>query len=78
MKGFPVRLSVVVGSHLNDAGFVIETHPASAHNHIEFVKALTFLNPDLEKDVTTEYLDFIWDAVVKGDFSSIKSFEEYK
>ena len=54
-----VNLGTVVASHLNDAmlEMCFEDMRETAQQRIRFVKALTFFNENLERDITDEYLN---------------------
>ena len=72
-----VNLGIVVASHLNDAIIEISINPELAKKRMKFVKALTFFNENLERDVTKEYLDWLWDEIfVNGNCGT--SFKNYK
>ena len=74
-----INLGTVVTSHLNDALLELsyESMKESAYQRIRFVKALTFFNENLERDVTKEYLDWLWDEMFINDRVG-KSFSDYK
>lgn len=59
-----IKLSIVVQSYLSDMLVEYSIDPRMTGNHIRFVKLLTFYNPDLRIDVTTDYLDEMWDVVM--------------
>jgi hypothetical protein len=61
-----VNLGIVVGSHLNDAMIEVTLKPELAKKRLKFIKALTFFNENLEKDVTTEYLDWLWNEIFEN------------
>ena len=68
MKLFPINLGIVVGSHLNDAMIEISINPELARKRLQFVKALTFFNENLELSVTPEYCDWLWNEMfVEGN-----------
>lgn len=74
-----INLGTVVTSHLNDALLELSygSLKESAYQRIRFVKALTFFNENLERDVTKEYLDWLWDEIfVNGNCGT--SFKNYK
>jgi ABC-type dipeptide/oligopeptide/nickel transport system permease component len=73
-----VNLGMVVASYLNDAMLEMcyDSMKESAQQRIRFVKALTFFNENLERDVTNEYLDWLWNEVVNGNCGT--SFKNYK
>jgi ABC-type dipeptide/oligopeptide/nickel transport system permease component len=48
----------------------------TAQQRIRFVKALTFFNENLERDITDEYLNWLWKEVVNGKCGT--SFKNYK
>lgn len=58
-----VNLSVVIGSHLNDAMFEVTTNPKMAVKRIKFIKVVTFFNENLKMSVTEEYLDWLWNEI---------------
>lgn len=69
----PLNLGMVVQSHLNDMMYDGEEFLTK---RIKFVKALTFFNENLEKDVTHGYVYWLWDEIEKGNFGS--SFADYQ
>jgi ABC-type dipeptide/oligopeptide/nickel transport system permease component len=73
-----VNLGTVVASHLNDAMLEMnyESMREVAKQRIRFVKALTFFNENLERDITDEYLNWLWKEVVNGKCGT--SFKNYK
>lgn len=61
-----VRLSTVVLSHLNDVLYNAQQLTPIAPEQmirLELVKALTFLNPDLNTRVDHKYLDFMAEEI---------------
>lgn len=65
ISNMKVNLGTVVASYLNDAMLEITlSMKESAQQRIRFVKALTFFNENLEKGVTDEYLDWLWNEVI--------------
>jgi ABC-type dipeptide/oligopeptide/nickel transport system permease component len=73
-----VNVGTVVASHLNDAmlEMCFEDMRETAQQRIRFVKALTFFNENLERDITDEYLNWLWKEVVNGKCGT--SFKNYK
>jgi ABC-type dipeptide/oligopeptide/nickel transport system permease component len=73
-----VNLGTVVASHLNDAmlEMCFDSMRETAQQRIRFVKALTFFNENLERDITDEYLNWLWKEVVNGKCGT--SFKNYK
>ncbi len=73
-----VNLGTVVASHLNDAMLEMnfESMRETAQQRIRFVKALTFFNENLERDITDDYLNWLWKEVVNGNCGT--SFKNYK
>jgi hypothetical protein len=69
-----VKISMVVASHLNDA--MEETSIDSIRFHLMFVKALVFWNENTTKQVTDDYLTYLWNEVVAG--RNGMSFDNYK
>jgi hypothetical protein len=63
---FEVNLSIIVGSHLNDAMIEVSVNPQLAKKRLKFVKALTFFNEDLTKGVTDEYCDWLWNQLFEN------------
>ncbi len=61
-----VNLGIVVASHLNDAMIEIGFNPELATKRMNFVKALTFFNSNLELGVTDEYLNYLWKEIENG------------
>lgn len=61
-----VHLGIVVASHLNEAINEIKRNPELATKRMKFVKALTFFNENLDRDVTDDYLDYLWKEIEKG------------
>ena len=51
---FETNLSIIVGSHLNDAMIEVSINPQLAKKRLKFVKAITFFNEDLTKGVTDD------------------------
>lgn len=68
----PINLGIVLQSHLNDMAY---DSPEFIEKRIKFVKALTFFNEDLRRDVTDSYVDWLWKEVLDGKWGS--SFEDY-
>jgi hypothetical protein len=66
MKDFPINLGIVVGSHLNDAMIEISINPERARKRLQFVKALTFFNENLELSVTPRYCDWLWNEIFEN------------
>lgn len=69
----PINLGIVLQSHLNDMAY---DSPEFIHNRIKFIKALTFFNEDLRRDVSDAYVDWLWKEVLDGKWGS--SFEDYQ
>lgn len=69
----PINLGIVLQSHLNDMAY---DSPEFIEKRIKFVKALTFFNEDLRRDVTDSYVDWLWKEVLDGKWGS--SFEDYQ
>lgn len=65
-----VNLGTVVASHLNDAMIEMHFDTEIAKKRIKFVKAITFFNENLERDVTVEYLDYMWNEIENGNCGS--------
>jgi hypothetical protein len=61
-----INLGIVVGSHLNDAMIEVSIKPDLAKKRLKFIKALTFFNEDLTRDVTKEYLDWLWNEIFEN------------
>jgi hypothetical protein len=61
-----VNIGVVVGSHLNDAMIEVSLNPGLVRDRLKFVKALTFYNEDLTRDVTQKYLDWLWLEIIEN------------
>ena len=61
-----VNIGVVVGSHLNDAMCEVNLNPGLVRDRLKFVKALTFYNEDLKRDVTQKYLDWLWIEIIEN------------
>ena len=70
-----VHLGIVVESHLNDAIIEISINPELAKKRMKFVKALTFFNENLDRDITDDYLDYLWKEIEKGLWGM--SFDKY-
>ena len=70
----PVNIGVVVQSHLSDMPYCSES---LLDKRIKFLKALTFFNENLQRDVTDGYLNWLWKEVCEdGNFGS--SFADYQ
>jgi len=63
---FETNLSIIVGSHLNDAMIEVSINPQLAKKRLKFVKAITFFNEDLTKGVTDEYCDWLWNELFEN------------
>ena len=61
-----VNIGVVVGSHLNDSIIEVNLNPSLVRDRLKFVKALTFYNEDLTRDVTQKYLDWLWIEIIEN------------
>lgn len=70
------NLGIVVASHLNDAMIEMNFNQELATKRLKFVKALTFFNENLERDVTEKYLNWLWKEIEMGSWGT--SFEKYK
>lgn len=69
----PINLGIVLQSHLNDMPY---DSAEFIHKRIKFIKALTFFNEDLRRDVSDAYVDWLWKEVLEGNWGS--SFEDYQ
>ena len=56
----PVKLSMVIKSHLTDADYEMETFPMLAAKRINFVKMLIDKYPDTNVKVEEEELHDLW------------------
>ena len=68
MRNFEVNLGIVVASHLNDAMVEIGFNPELATKRMNFVKALTFFNQNLQLGVTDDYLNWLWSELNNGSW----------
>lgn len=68
-----INLGIVLQSHLNDMAY---DSAEFIHKRIKFIKALTFFNEDLRRDVSDAYVDWLWKEIGAGNWGS--SFEEYQ
>ena len=66
MSSFERHLGIVVGSHLNDAMIEISINPQLAGKRMEFIKALTFFNENLQSSVTDDYLKWLWNELFEN------------
>lgn len=62
-----VNIGVVVGSHLNDAMIEVSINPEMAKKRMKFVKVLTFHNENLQRDVSQEYIDWLWSEIFENN-----------
>ena len=69
----PINLGIVLQSHLNDMAY---DSPEFIEKRIKFVKALTFFNEDLRRDVTDSYVDWLWKEIIDGKWGT--SFDDYQ
>ena len=69
----PVNLGIVLQSHLNDASY---DSSEFLDKRLKFIKALTFFNEDLKRDVTDSYVNWLWNEILAGNWGS--SFADYQ
>lgn len=60
-----VRLSMAVQSHLSD---VMYENESGRTPKLRFIKTIIHWNPNLEIEVETAYLDWLWEQVLNGGF----------
>jgi len=62
----PIKLSMVIKSHLTDANYEMEVFPILAAKRINFVKMLLHNYPDTNVEVSEDMLNELWKTFGKA------------